>query len=193
MSITAKVTGIKPFLSRIKEFGEDAPGIVDDEMTAGALEMVRIAKRLAPVDEGLLRNEIGADVSKPYLKEFYAAVFYSAYVEFGIGAKVSIPAGYADFAAKYRGKANRGNVMQFYYKLVQWVIRKGISGTYSVKTRRRSRVTKSETDRAYQIAYVIMISIFKNGIRPRPFFIPAFKEVQPKIVQRIVQNIRKIK
>lgn len=112
-SYSFRVTGIKPFLRRLKDLGEDAKQVVDDEMTAGALDMVRIAKRLAPVDEGLLRNSIGADTTKRFQKEFFVTAFYAAYREFGTGKKVKIPSGYEQMAAAAKSLPNRGNAMQF--------------------------------------------------------------------------------
>lgn len=194
MSFKASIVGTKAFTRRIKDFSKEAVEVVDTELSAGALKSASVAKRLAPVDEGILRNSIGADVTKFLQKEFFAGAFWAPYIEFGTGSKVNIPATYEQFAAEFKGKANRGNIQQFFYKMVQWVLRKGITGTYSVKTQRRQRISRSETDRAYQIAYAIMIKILKEGIRPQPFFIPAFKQVSPEVARNIVKQIkRKVK
>jgi hypothetical protein len=188
----AKVTGLNKMLSTIDRLNAKAPEIVDNELTAGALEMAGIAKRRAPVDEGTLRNGIGADISKPFHKEFFSSVFWSAYMEFGTGTKTKIPAGYEDFARLYKGKAGRGNIMQFFYRLIAWVRRKGISGTYSVKTRRRTGNKKTQAQQDYEVAYLIMRSILKYGVNPQPFFIPAYEQTAPKIVDRIRKQLKRI-
>jgi len=193
MSLKVTITGYKPFLKRIKELGPESKQIIDDELNAGALEMVREAKRNAPVDEGFLRNSIGADTSKILQKEFFSSAFYSVYREFGTGKKFKAPAGYESFAAKYKGKAGRGNMMQFFYRLVLWVRRKGISGTYSTKSRRRTGSRANQATQDYQVAYAIMLSILKNGSLPHPFMIPALKKVNPQIVTRIIKRIKAIK
>lgn len=191
-SYSFRVSGIKPFLRRLKDLGEDAKQVVDDEMTAGALDMVRIAKRLAPVDEGPLRNSIGADTTKQFQKEFFVTAFYAAYREFGTGKKVKIPSGYEQMAAAAKSLPNRGNAMQFFYRLVQWVHRKGLGGTYSIKTQRRTGNRKTQAEQDYQVAYLIMREILRNGSRGTPFMIPAYEQVVKTIPGKILKRIRKI-
>lgn len=192
MSFKVQIAGMKVFNNRIRGYGQDAKLAISQELSAGALEIAAKAKRYAPVDEGFLRNSIGADIDKLLEKLVFVSAFYAPYIEFGTGSKVKIPAGYEAFAAKYKGSANRGNVQQFYYKLVQWVLRKGLVATFSVKTQRRNRINRAETDRAYELAYIIMISILKNGINPQPFLIPAFKEVEPKILKRVIRRLKEV-
>jgi len=192
MSYKVQIKGLGRMMSRIAQIDSKGLEIVDDEMSVGAVNMARTAKRLAPVDEGFLRSHIGADISRKYEKEFFASAFYAAYMEFGTRSKVKIPAGYEEFAAKYKGKANRGNIMQFFYRLVAWVRRKGISGTYSVKTRRRTGSMAKQANQDYQTAYQIMQYILKYGVNPQPFFIPAFQQEAPKVIDRIRKQFKNI-
>lgn len=191
-SYAYNLSGIKPFLRRLKDLSKDAQQVVDDELTAGVLEMVKISKRLAPVDEGLLRNSIGANTTKRFQKEFFANAFYSAYREFGTGKKVKIPSGYENMARAAKNLPKRGSAMQFFYRLVQWVHRKNITGTYSVKTQRRTGNAKTQAQQDYEAAYLIMREILKNGSKPTPFMIPAYEQVRTKIPGKILKRIRKV-
>src|SRR5919112_1025399 len=173
-----RLTGLKDISRRLKTLSKEASDAVDEELTAGAFRMEGIAKRLAPVDEGLLRNSIGVDKSKRFQKEFFANAFYAAYREFGTGKKVHIPSGYEKMAAEAKSLPKRGNAQQFFYKLVQWVHRKGISGTYSVKTQRRTGNRKTQAEQDYAVAYLIMREILRNGSKPTPFMIPAYEQVK---------------
>lgn len=188
-----QLTGLKPFMRRIKDLGEDAKEIVDDELTAGTLSMVKIAKRLAPVDEGLLRNSTGADVTKVFYKEFFNNAFYAAFREFGTKKKVKVPTGFQNMASAAKNLPRRGTAIQFFYRLVQWVRRKGISGTYSIKTQRRTGNKKTQAEQDYDAAYLIMMEILKNGSKPHPFMIPAYLQVKDLIVIKIRKRIKRIK
>lgn len=59
--------------------------IVQDELNAFGLETVAMAKQLAPVDIGFLRNGITYDMTDPLTVEIISAYLYSAYIEFGTG------------------------------------------------------------------------------------------------------------
>lgn len=192
-SYAYRLTGVKPFLRRLKDLDVKSKEIVDDELTAGVLEMVKIAKRLAPVDEGLLRNSIGADTTKLFQKEFFVNAFYAAYREFGTGKKVKIPDGFQNMAARAKNLPKRGNATQFFYRLVQWVHRKGLSGTYSIKTRRRTGNKKTQAEQDYEVAYLIMREILRNGSKATPFMIPAYTQVSKGITDKILKRIRRIK
>lgn len=185
--VRISLKGVRGSIKQFKRSSKEIKKEIDSELTAGAIQVAANAKRRAPVDEGLLRNSIRADVSGP-TKRVIVGAFYAAYLEFGTGKKVKIPPGYAEFAAKYKGRANRGNIMQFFYRLVQWVRRKKVSGVYSVKTKRRLGNRATQANQDYEAAYFIMLKILANGIRPQPFMIPAFEEEKPRIIKR-VKNI----
>lgn len=187
-----KLTGLNSFTKRLKELSVEGQKIVDEELTATALKWVGVAKRLAPVDEGLLRNSIGADTTKLFDKQLFANAFYAGYREFGTGKKVKIPNGYQDMAAGLKNLPKRGNALQFFYRLVQWVHRKGISGTYSIKTQRRTGNRKTQAEQDYEVAYLIMREILRNGSKPTPFLIPAYEQVKKGIEDRIAKRMKKI-
>lgn len=157
---------------------------VMDEISASAQNIVKDAKRTAPVNYGRLRQSIG------YKRETDGAIAmvsasYGAYIEFGTGGKVNIPQGFADYAAQFKGNKGGGNLGDMLEDLTEWVKKKGLAGTYSVKTQRRTGNRAARANQDLEVAYRIMWSILKNGIAPQPFFIPAYLAEKPKLVKRL--------
>jgi len=84
---------------------------VSNELGKTGLEIVRLAKRAAPVDKGTLKQSISAQRSGKTVNVI-AAANYAPYVEFGTGGRVDlddmlrlgIPASYA---AQFKGKGIR--------------------------------------------------------------------------------------
>ena len=77
---------------------------------------------------------------------------YAAYVEFGTGAKVSVPTELQDVASQF--KSGRGGSFADALKNIKgWVKRKGLPESS---------------------AYPILMSILRKGLTPQPFLYPAF-------------------
>ena len=84
---------------------------VSNELGKTGLEIVRLAKRAAPVDKGTLKQSISAQRSGKTLNVI-AAAHYAPYVEFGTGddvdlddmLRLGIPARYAK---QFKGKTGR--------------------------------------------------------------------------------------
>lgn len=185
--------GIKGFERLIKEM----PDKVSDVLNASALEIEAKAKRAAPADRGLLRQTISADITKSLKKHITSHAPYSAYVEFGTGKfaaqyVATLPSNYQAFAAQFRGGGG-GGFKEFIRLLAEWVKRKGITGTYSVKTRRRTGNRAARQSEDLSVAYAIAISILRNGIHPHPFMIPALIAQEPKIKRDMQTLLNKLK
>ena len=104
MAIGVNLTGIDSLQGAIKKLDEKLTKEVSNEINASSLKIQSDAKKLAPVDMGYLRNSIvlnGEIGSLTYNVE--ARMPYAAYVEFGTGGKVSIPTGYEEYAALFKG------------------------------------------------------------------------------------------
>ena len=194
-NITLDIKGIDKVLSDFKSLDQNIAKGVKDVVNESALKIQADAKKLAPVNLGTLRNSI-------YLKEFAerggfvftvgASASYAPYVEFGTGGKVSVPNGYADYALQFKGKTG-GKFMDMVKALAEWVAKKGISGTYSVKTQRRTGSKTTQTKQNMSAAYAIAISILKKGLRPQPFLIPAFEQEKSKLISKIENVIKDAK
>jgi hypothetical protein len=112
-------------------------------------------------------------------------------VEFGTGLRANPPAEWSAYAMTFKGTGIPGPGGDFFERLVLWVRAKGISGRYSVKTRRRLGNVVSQAEEDYEVAYSIYLSILKNGTHPHPFQYPAFKKVGPRIVKNIKNVVRR--
>jgi hypothetical protein len=69
----------------------------------GARRMESLAKELAPVDYGILKGLIIATPEGQYGAKLEALAGYSAYLEFGTGTKVEVPAELIAYAEQFRG------------------------------------------------------------------------------------------
>jgi len=183
--------GAKAFEQLTKQL----PGRVSDVLNASAKEIVRVAKRNAPADRSDLKKGIESTNTDPLEKHITSRAPYSAYIEFGTGKYAaqyvgSLPADYQTFAAQFK-KGRRWPPIDL---IKEWILRKGIVATFSIKTHRRvgTGKSKSEQERAAQMAFVIARSIFINGVHPHPFMIPALINQQPKLIkdmQRLLNTL----
>ena len=79
--------------------------------------------------------------------------------------------------------------MQLLRAIVNWVKRKGITGTYSVNTRRRTGSKINQIAEDYSSAWPIAMSILKHGVRPHPFFFKQMAIVWPQFVRNVETRI----
>lgn len=161
-------------------------GIIDNELNSFGLDTVAMAKSLCPVDEGFLRNSITFD-KFPLAVEIIVAADYAAFVEFGTrrfaaAYVASLPATWQQYAASFKGRGG-GDFKDFLLRITEWVHRKGLgsgfvgkiglAGSYSTKTRKRIGGKSAQANEDRQVAYIIALSILRNGIRPHPFLYPS--------------------
>lgn len=151
-------------VNKLKGLGVNGERMAKSVIQSQADFMVADAKRRAPADLGALRQSIGKDsINNGFIAAIFANAPYAAYVEFGTGAKVDVPAEMADIAAKFRGRGN-GSFEQFKTAIKDWMQRKGIDQKY---------------------AYVIMMQILHDGLRPQPFFYPAFQKMRADLPKKL--------
>lgn len=104
MAFGVNLTGIKEIQNALKDIDTKLKQDLADEMNASALNIQSNAKKLAPVDLGFLRNRIELEIAANRLTyDVEAKAKYSAYIEFGTGGEVSVPAGYEDLAILFKG------------------------------------------------------------------------------------------
>ena len=97
---------VSKLLKQIDSFGQDAKRMAVAITNSTGDSIVADAKQRAPADLGQLRLSIGHTTARVgYNKSFiFSNAPYSPYVEFGTGGEVSIPAGFEELAAKFKGK-----------------------------------------------------------------------------------------
>jgi HK97 gp10 family phage protein len=107
MAFGINLTGIKEVENALKTMDKHLRQDVGDEINSSALKIMSDAKRLAPIDLGFLRGQISIEPVNDLTYEVEAKAKYSAYIEFGTGGEVRIPAGYEDLAKIFKGKGLR--------------------------------------------------------------------------------------
>ncbi len=73
--------------------------------------------------------------------------------------------------------------------MVAWVKRKGL--ICATKSGNRRTGKRADAD-AYNIAYVIVIRILQNGIKPHPFLYPSYQYIKPFILKDIETLLKKL-
>jgi HK97 gp10 family phage protein len=95
VSVTKTIGNLRQFDKNIQAKGWQA-------MREAGFMIERDAKDNAPVKTGRLASSIRTNYSKSnFSVENWTNVEYAPFVEFGTGTKVSIPAGYQEFAAQF--------------------------------------------------------------------------------------------
>jgi HK97 gp10 family phage protein len=179
-AITLDIKGMSEAMAKFDKYKKIVQSEIKDEVAASALKIQSDAKKLAPVNLGMLRNSIylKSNISSPnsFMFTIGASKKYAPYVEFGTGGKVSIPKGYENYAATFKTKSG-GKFKDMVLALTEWVQKKGIASGKQSKS----------------AAYMIALSILRKGLRPQPFLIPAFEQEKPKLKARILNIIKNAK
>lgn len=169
---------------------------VDKTLKAGAYEINAMAIRNIKANDsigvsggggGLLGSQIVVPIDKGQYVGYRVinTAPYAPYVEFGTGGKVDAPKEWSTYARQFKGKGGGGNIDDFLLNIAEWVRAKGITGRYSVKTRRRLGNSISQLEEDLEAAYPIFLSILRNGSRPHPFLYPAYVTGVKKIIQDV--------
>lgn len=174
------------------------PGLLEQRMEKvldkHALAISTKAKQRAPVDEGILRNSLGISVStgNKLSRVITVNTPYAAFMEFGTGKYAaeyiaSLPDDWQAYAAQFRGQKG-GTFDEMIRNLTDWVHRHSqfgegaVTGTFSVKSHRRTGNKKTRQDEDRQAAYFIALKILKNGVKAQPFIFPAYKAQLPLLL-----------
>ncbi|CAB5218368.1 phge_HK97_gp10, phage protein, HK97 gp10 family [uncultured Caudovirales phage] len=189
------LSGLDNLTKRLNSLDNNLRVEIISEMSASALRIETKAKRNAPVNLGTLRQSIHSVSDTGGLThKVIASASYAPYVEFGTGGKVSIPAGYEDFAVQFKGKGS-GTLEDLIQALIVWVKRKGLAGTYQataydVSSKKASKIKRTGTAKVKKsedekLARFLAFKILKNGLRAQPFLIPAYEEEKPILFNKL--------
>ena len=108
MAVSVNIKGFKELEKSLKEFGKEGQAVALDVVFATASDIERDAKAEAPKNYGKLAQSIRSiKVENEVKYKVQANEPYAAFVEFGTGALVSIPDGWTDMAADFRGRGIR--------------------------------------------------------------------------------------
>ena len=167
--MSARVTGLARLTRQLHDFGQEGVRMSNAIVQSTADKVVLRAKEATPKDLGELTRSIGKEGGNGLATIFVNAP-YAAYQEFGTGTKVSVPAELSEIAIKFKGKG-RGSFEEFKTAIKDWMKHKGIDEKY---------------------AYVIMMSIIKNGIKPQPFLYPAYVWGRKELVDKMRVAVREM-
>ena len=168
MAFAVSLSGMKELEGKLNKLTTALKEDVSNEINASALKIENQAKRLAPVNFGQLRNQIALTKDSELTYTVAANASYSAYVEFGTGPQVNVPADFKSYAQQFKGKSG-GKFKDMVEALTLWVKRKGIGN--------------GKNDKG--LAYIIALSILRKGMRPQPFLIPAYEMEKPKLIKNL--------
>jgi len=158
-------------LKDLEGFGEDAAKMIDDTTYANALEITEEAKVKAPKNTGKLAQSIFTNKESDLLYSINVGLDYGAYIEFGTGKNVFVPAELSDVASKF--KSGRGGSFE--------------EGLQSIKDWCRAKGIDEKN------AYVIFMSVLRKGITPRPFLYPAFMNGRKQYLEDLKNDFKELK
>ena len=187
-----KVEGLQELLKSFDLTKDKANKFITDSVNEWADEVVLLAKQAAPVNDGKLRQSIQADyaTSAKIQAGVAVAVNYAAYLEFGTRGYASayvgsLPNDWKTYAASFKGKGG-GTFDEFLLAIMDWVKSKGISGTYSVKTQKRTKASgKGANFEDAEVAYPIALAIIRKGIKPQPYLYPATITANKHLIDKL--------
>lgn len=183
-----KVTGVTGLKAQFEAETEKIESVVSQELREMAKEWVRLAKTDAPADQGALMGAISYFEKSPLSFEVVAQKFYAPFMEFGTKGKYRPIPGTEAIAAQFKGFKG-GDFQELLRMIVRWVHRKGIAGTYSVKTRKRTGSKVNQFAEDYSVAWPIAMSILKKGVSPHPFFFKQMHIVWPQMIRNVKQRM----
>ena len=172
------IKGLSSTISELRKFGEKAEKLINAETQSTAFNIEEDAKKRAPKNFGKLAQSIStsqpiSDKNKSIISRVITVnELYGAYMEFGTGSKVNVPAEFADMAATFKGK-KQGAFKQGLEAIKVWCKAKGIPA---------------------EAAYPIFAKILGAGINPRPFLYPAWvkgKKDYQNNLERLLKSLNK--
>lgn len=163
--VSINITGIDAIKSRLANLPQKLTTLIQAELRDGANAMAAEAKQRAPANDGILRGQIVAYQSDGLEWTYASNAEYSPFVEFGTRTQVDIPPGLEQYASEFQFPLPAG-ALTAKAAILAWCKAKGIPD---------------------EAAYAIYISIMVKGIKPHPFFFPAYERIKPIIINGITK------
>jgi HK97 gp10 family phage protein len=166
------VNGLRQTVTMIRAFGTEAKKKIDNETKAIAFQIEQEAKQKAPKNFGKLAQSISHSKVDDAKYKVTVNELYGAYMEFGTGAKVRVPAEFKSMAESFKG-LRIGTFEQALESIKVWCRAKGIDE---------------------KAAYPILAKILGAGVNPQPFLYPAYikgKADYLKNLKNVLRNLRR--
>lgn len=164
-----RLEGFDRLLRQIEQLPDQIQKRISMEIEASCLTIIRNAKRRAPKNMGRLIQGITYVKHGPLNFELISSANYSAYMEFGTKSLVSVPPGYEELAAGFKGVSIDSGGATLKHAIYTWAKQKGIPAN---------------------VWYLIYRKIARFGVKPHPFFIPALVELSmlERRIQKYINN-----
>jgi HK97 gp10 family phage protein len=147
------IKGISETIKELRAFGKDIEKLIDAETNDIANQIESDAKKLAPKNFGKLAQSISSSKVKESNYKITVNEIYGAYMEFGTGTKVRVPAEMQSIASQFKGGGKKGSYKEGLEAIKNWCRAKGIDE---------------------KLAYAIFAKILGAGVNPQPFLYPAW-------------------
>lgn len=185
---TLNVQGISQFTKKLNSLPAKMQKEVAGEIEDSARKINSKQLRLAPVDEGGLKQATNYKKAKPLEFELFSGKHYAPFMEFGTKTRIKIPPEVQDYAKQFNLKGPNIGFEAFFLIILDWVKRKGIAGRFSTKTRKRLGTKNQQLQEDFSAAWPIALSILRKGVHPHPFFFQPYFEER----KALVDNVKKI-
>jgi HK97 gp10 family phage protein len=165
------IRGVNEVVAELRKISKDLDKNINATTEEAAFFIEKSAKKLAPRNFGDLAKTISTDDVKTkglINKKVTVNEIYGAYVEFGTGAKVSVPKEFAEMAASFKGQKT-GTFADFIISMTAYFNAKG----YDPKN-----------------VWIACINILNNGQEARPFLYPSWTEGK-KMYLKDLENLLK--
>jgi len=167
------VKGISETLAKLNKFSKDVEKQINAKIEAAIIQIEADAKKLAPKNFGKLAQTISHSKVKNLTWKVTVNEVYGAYMEFGTGTKVQVPAEFTEIAKSFQGKKTKGNLKDALEAIKVWCKSKGIDE---------------------KAAYPILAKILGAGVNPQPFLYPAYKKGEKELIlnlETLVKSVNK--
>jgi HK97 gp10 family phage protein len=162
-----EIKGLDKLQKRLNAVPAKVRKEVGAEIQDGARRIHGKQVRLAPVDEGGLKQATEPKKVNELQVELTASKHYTPFMEFGTKRRIRIPSELRDYAKQFNVKGPKIDFDAFLLIITAWVKRKGIDE---------------------KAAYPIALSILRHGVKPHPFFFQPFFDER----EGIVKNVEKV-
>lgn len=132
--------------------------------------MIADAKANAPEDLGDTKGSIGKENDGNMKVIFFVGSAHGAIQEFGTLGYMDVPPELEEEAQKFKGYKG-GDFEEFLDAIKAWCQRKGIDEN---------------------AAYPIAVNILRNGLKPQPFFYPAYRKYKESMLEEIDKRLQKL-
>lgn len=163
------IRGVREVISELHNFGKDIEKKINLEIEAIAIQVEGDAKKMAPKNFGKLDQSISHYKVKDLVWKVTVNEVYGAYMEFGTGTKVKVPAEFAEIAKEFKGKKSKGNWKDALESIKIWCKSKGIDE---------------------KAAYPILAKILGAGVNPQPFLYPAYKKGEKDLMKNLEKLLK---